>query len=98
MKWKRENETKWKKWIGNQIGDEGAKRISETLKINTSLTELDLWGDEKIRNEKQRIKMKRNEKWIDNQIGTEGAKRISESLKINTSLTTLYLGGDEKRY
>ena len=41
------------KWIGNEIGDEGAKRISESLKINTSLTSLSLWGDEKIRNEKE---------------------------------------------
>ena len=48
---------KWnEKWIGNGIGDEGAKRISESLKINTSLTELNLEGDEKIRNEKERIK------------------------------------------
>ena len=45
---RRENEMKRNdKWIGNQIGDEGAKRISESLKINTSLTELDLIGDEK---------------------------------------------------
>ena len=36
---------KWK-WIGN-IGYEGAKSISESLKINSSLTELDLGGDEK---------------------------------------------------
>ena len=38
------------KWVDNQIGDEGAKRISESLKVNTSLTELDLRSDEK-RNE-----------------------------------------------
>ena len=49
-----------KKRIGNKIGDEGAKTISESLKINTSLTTLDLWSDEKIGNEKER----RNEvKW-----------------------------------
>ena len=47
-----------KEWIGNEIGDEGAKTISESLKINTSLTELYLSGDEKIRNENER----RNEK------------------------------------
>ena len=46
-KWKRN-----KKWIGNKIGDEGAKTISESLKINSSLTKLDLSCDEKIRNEK----------------------------------------------
>ena len=31
-----------KKWTANYIGDEGAKKISESLKINTTLTELDL--------------------------------------------------------
>ena len=86
---------KWKR-IDNEIGNEGAKRISESLKINTSLTELYLNGDEKIRKEEERTKWKEMKKWIDNGIGTEGAKTISESLKINTSLTTLYLSGDEK--
>ena len=45
-----------KKWIDNQIGNEGAKTISESLKINTSLTKLDLSCDEKIRNEKKEVK------------------------------------------
>ena len=55
-------ERKWnEKWIGNQMGDEGAKRISESLKINTSLTKLNLACDEKRRNEKER----RNEKWTE---------------------------------
>ena len=49
------------KWIANGIGDEGAKSISESLKINTSLTELYLWGEEKIANEKER-RNKKNEK------------------------------------
>ncbi len=50
MKWREE---KWKekknekKWIGNEIGNEGAKSLSETLKINTSLTSLNLACDEK---------------------------------------------------
>ena len=50
-----------KEWIDNEIGDEGAKRISESLKINTSLTELYLGREEKIRKEKRENKMKRNE-------------------------------------
>ena len=33
-------------WTGNKIGDEGAKMISESLKINTTLTRLDLTCDE----------------------------------------------------
>ena len=43
-----------KKWKGNQIGNEGAKSVSESLKINTSLTTLNLGSDEKIRNENGR--------------------------------------------
>ena len=46
------------KWIANKIGYEGAKSISESLKINTSLTLLFLNGDEKIIMKK----VKRNEK------------------------------------
>ncbi len=34
------------KWTGNGIGDEGANKISESLKVNTTLTELYLGGDE----------------------------------------------------
>ena len=45
---------KRKKWIDNGIETEGAKSLSESLKINTSLTELDLGGDEKIRNERMK--------------------------------------------
>ena len=44
-----------KKWIDNQLGYEGAKAISESLKINTLLTSLNLGCDEKIWNEKDRI-------------------------------------------
>ena len=38
---------------GNNIGDEGARMISESLKINTTLTELWLGGDDKIMKMKQ---------------------------------------------
>ncbi len=40
------NENERNKWTGNEIGDEGANKISETLKVNTTLTELDLGSDE----------------------------------------------------
>ena len=51
-----------KKWIGNKIGYEGAKTISETLKINTSLTKLELYSDEKDKKWKRENKRKRNER------------------------------------
>ena len=34
------------KWTGNNIGAEGASKISESLKVNTTLTKLDLSCDE----------------------------------------------------
>ena len=37
---------KWT-WTGNEIGAEGARMISEALKINSTLTELWLGGYEK---------------------------------------------------
>ena len=48
------------KWTGNEIGDEGAKTISESLKINTSLTELVLSCDEMMWNEKNEDKIMNN--------------------------------------
>ena len=44
----KENEmkVKWNKWTANAIGVEGANKISETLKVNTTLTGLDLSCDE----------------------------------------------------
>ena len=46
-KWKREgNENEMNKWTDNYIGNEGASKISETLRVNTTLTKLDLSCDE----------------------------------------------------
>ena len=36
------------KWTRNNIGDEGAMKISESLMINTTLTKLSLEGDDNI--------------------------------------------------
>ena len=47
MKWKW-NTNSIKQWTGNEIGDEGAVKISELLKTNTTLTKLNLDGDDKI--------------------------------------------------
>ena len=46
MKW---NTNPIKQWTGNQIGDEGAIQISESLKTNTTLTSLNLWSDDRMR-------------------------------------------------
>ena len=36
------------KWTGNNIGDEGAAKISESLMTNTTLTTLDLSSDDSM--------------------------------------------------
>ena len=43
------NTTPIKQWTGNQIGDEGAIEISESLKTNTTLTKLNLECDDKMK-------------------------------------------------
>ena len=45
-----------KKWTDNNIGDEGAAKISESLMTNTTLTELNLMSDDNI-NESKRNKI-----------------------------------------
>ena len=45
MKW---NTNTIKQWTANKIGDEGAMKISESMKTNTTLTELNLECDDKI--------------------------------------------------
>ena len=86
-----------KKWTVNNIGDEGAAKISESLMTNTTLTELDLQCDDNINESKrnkinnENVNIKRNEKWTGNNIGYEGKKKISESLMTNTTLTKLDL-------
>ena len=39
---------------GNEIRNEGAKALSEMLKVNTTLKTLDLSGEEKERSEKRK--------------------------------------------
>ena len=43
----------------NEIGDEGAKSMSEMLKVNTALTSLDLSGEKEERKEKRKKREKR---------------------------------------
>ena len=40
------NENEMNKWTDTTIGDEGANKISESLKVNTTLTKLWLGCDE----------------------------------------------------
>ena len=40
--------------VDNKIGDEGAKAVSEMLKVNTRIRRLDLRGEEEERKEKKK--------------------------------------------
>ena len=42
----------------NGIGDEGAKAMSEMMKVNTTLTSLNLSGEEERKKRKKRMKKK----------------------------------------
>ena len=42
----KEMKMKRNEWTDNHIGDEGASKISESLKVNTTLTKLDMSCDE----------------------------------------------------
>ena len=53
---------KWRNeiiWTGNNIGDSGARMISESLKTNTTLTTLGLIGEENEVNEITKYKNRR---------------------------------------
>ena len=66
-------------WTDYNIGAEGARALSESLKINTMLTALDLSG----------------ERGSNENIGEEGAIMIIEALKTNSTLTLLNIGRDK---
>jgi len=100
MKWLGVKERKRmnKVWTGNDIGPEGAIMISEGLKCNSTLTRLNLKGDEKndkVRKEEEKNNNEKNVIWTENGIGVEGAGMISETLKCNSTLTELNLSSDE---
>ena len=85
----------------NKIGYTGATSLSESLKSNTTLTELDLSREDKIKKTYKRHPLTIHSSFLfnstDNEIGYTGATSLSESLKSNTTLTALYLSGEDKR-
>ena len=46
--------------VVNKIGDEGAKAVSEMLKVNTRIRELDLSGEEEERKKEKERKRRMN--------------------------------------
>ena len=84
----------------NNIGKRGAKSLSEALKLNAALTQLDLSSENKGDTQDNSI----NKSLFSfhftstgNNIECIGATSLSEALKSNTTLTTLDLGGEDKR-
>ena len=55
---------KWKIWTVNDIGDEGAIKISESLKTNTALTSLYLGGDKNWNRMELIIMVKNMKQWM----------------------------------
>ena len=43
----------------NEFGDEGAKAMSEMLKVNSTLTTLDLWCEEERKERRERKRKKK---------------------------------------
>ena len=76
----------------NGIGATGASKLCGALKVNTTLTQVNLSGFHKIM---KRIKENWNyvfEKRSGNGIADEGALMVSEVLKVNSTLSILDLG------
>ena len=85
-----DNVRRWNwQWSANEIGKEGAKALSEAMRINTTLTKLDL--DCIDEEEKKWKRAKKKWWWTANRIGDEGAKAIGEAMKSNTALIELDL-------
>jgi hypothetical protein len=73
------------------VADKGAIALSESLKLNSSLQELDLFGNlTQILNENVLI-------FIENQIRDKGAIALSECLKSNSSLRKLKLRSESNQ-
>ena len=71
--------------------------MSEALKSNTAITELDLRCEDKSRHKIHTSTIHFLFVSTGNEIGDAGATSLSESLKSNTTLTRLNLSGQDKR-
>ena len=86
----------------NKIGETGATSLSEALKSNITLTELNLCGEDNRKKTHKRTSINNSlfsflTTITANSIGETGATSLSEALKSNTALTKLNLEGDDKK-
>ena len=89
------------KSTGNKIGETGATSVSDALKSNTTLTELNMCREHK-RNNTQMVPINNSlfsihAKRTDNSIGDIEATSLSDALKSNKTLTKLGLICEDKR-
>ena len=71
--------------------------LSEALKTNTSLTNLNLTRKEQLFSKRKKERDDKIKYEIANNIGDSGTRMFSEALKTNTTLTKLNLYGNKKR-
>ena len=79
-------------WVENNVRCTGAAALSEALKVNTVLTEIDLEGEHKCLCSKRETYSSLPS---GNHIGDMGATALSEALKTNSTLTHLDLESGE---
>ena len=72
----------------NKIGVEGARALGDALNKNTTLTELDLCGEQQDHKDKHNGM---RSAWTANWFGDEEARSLAEALKTNATLTELDL-------
>ena len=83
-------------WPGNCIGNQGTTSLSELLKMNTTLTALNLRGKYKTLQWQLSIIHFVIIQSTGNDIEETGATALGESLKVNTTLTIIYLEREHK--
>ena len=77
----------------NKLGDEGTKVLSESLKVDTTLLNFNLWSFW-ISHHRWMKGLLMSQELTDNGIGPEGAKSIAESLRLNGKVWYLTLQSD----
>ena len=82
-------------FTGCKIGNEGAKKMSESLMKNNALTKLNLGGFWLMKTKGSSYKYTVF-LWIDNDIGNQGIIGLSKALKINSTLNELDLSSYNK--
>ena len=81
----------WSDWTDNRIGDEGARALGGALKTNTTLTKLNMEGEQQdeLTTHSQAQAPPTQGLQAVNGLGDEGKKALREALQANTALTQL---------